>query len=124
MYHEANLSALAVSNLAGAVLSEMQILPEKNPVADRPEFLKTELKIGSQIIRGELSIMDYIAASANVSRPNSQIFLQGQASDLRFDEWVYISNTKLRPLMATYLEKKDGQAISAPLKQIVKDFEE
>ena len=68
--------------------------------------------------------MDYIAASANVSRPNSQIFLQGQASDLRFDEWVYISNTKLRPLMATYLEKKDGQAISAPLKQIVKDFEE
>ena len=47
MYHEANLSALAVSNLAGAVLSEMQILPEKNPVADRPEFLKTELKIGS-----------------------------------------------------------------------------
>ena len=47
MYHEANLSALAVSNLAGAVLCEMQILPEKNPVVDRPEFLKTELKIGS-----------------------------------------------------------------------------
>ena len=26
--------------------------------------------------------------------------------------------------MTTYLEKKDGQAISAPLKQIVKDLEE
>ena len=46
VYHEANLSALAISNLAGAVYSDLQITAEKNPVKDRPEFLKTELKIG------------------------------------------------------------------------------
>ena len=61
-------------------------------------------------------MMDYVASLANVTRSDSPIFLQGQSSDLRFDEWIYISNTKLRPLMSTYLEKKDGQAISASLK--------
>ena len=60
--------------------------------------------------------MDFIASSANVTRSDSPIFLQGQASDLRFDEWVYIANTKLRPLLATYLEKKDGSEISGPVK--------
>ena len=43
---------------------------------------------------------------------------------MRFDEWVYVANTKLRPLVATYLQSKDGSAISAQLKQIAKDFEE
>ena len=79
VYHEPNLSALMISNLAGAVLSDLQITAEKNPVKDRPEFLKTELKIGSKVIRGELAMMDYIASLANVTRSDSPIFLQGQS---------------------------------------------
>ena len=43
---------------------------------------------------------------------------------MRFDEYVYVANTRLRPLVATYLQTKDGSAISAQLKQIAKEFEE
>ena len=39
------------------------------PNVTRPEFYHVELKIGNDIINGELSIMDYIAAEKN--RENS-----------------------------------------------------
>ena len=77
VYHDKNLSALAISNLAGVVLKDLKVEQDKNPIADRPEFLKTELKIGSKIIRGELAIMDYIAATANAINGGPTIYLQG-----------------------------------------------
>ena len=62
VYHSANLSALAIYNFAQAIESEIQITKAPKPNVDQPEFQHVELKFGERGIRGELSIMDYLAS--------------------------------------------------------------
>lgn len=65
VYHESNLSALAIHNFAKSIGSEIPITKAPKPNVDRPEFYHVELKFGEYIINGELSIMDYIAGQKN-----------------------------------------------------------
>ena len=61
VYQEANLSALAIQNFAKAIGSDIQVTKAPKPDLARNEFYAVELKIGSNTICGELSILDFIA---------------------------------------------------------------
>ena len=66
VFHEANLSALAISNFVKAIGSDIPVIKAPKPNVDRPEFFYIELKIDATTsINGELSIMDYIATQKN-----------------------------------------------------------
>ena len=67
MYHNANLSALAIHNFAQAIGSEIQVAKAPKPNVNRNEFHHVELKFGEQAINGELSIMDYLVTEKNRS---------------------------------------------------------
>ena len=130
VYHNSNLSALAVSNLISAILPDMQSEKAKKPVTDRPEFFSNELKIDSKVIHGELSIMDYVVSQANrIQRATNpatfvHLYQQGYADDLRFDDWVFVMNARLRPVVHAYAIAKDGQDVSATIKAIAKELED
>ena len=51
------------------------------------------------------------------------LYSQGQANDLRFDDWVYILNSKLRPAATSFAITKDGD-VKEIIKQVAKNFEE
>ena len=72
VYHDKNsLSAAAVSNLIGAVQSELQVQLAPKPLLDRPEFFYCELKVDGKVINGELTVMDFIVRNKNrVERAN------------------------------------------------------
>ena len=65
VYHNTNLSALAIFNFVQAIESEIQVAKAAKPNIDKPEFYHVELKFGDSIINGELSIMDFIASEKN-----------------------------------------------------------
>ncbi len=46
VYHETNLAALAIFNLAQAIESQIQVIKAPKPNADRNEFFHVELKVG------------------------------------------------------------------------------
>lgn len=64
VFQEHSLGALAVSNLARALDSHVKVAKAEKPV-EKPEFLNLELDIDSQIVHGELTILDYIAQQHN-----------------------------------------------------------
>lgn len=45
VYHDNNLSALAISNFARSIESEIQVVKAPKPNVNRPEFYHVELKI-------------------------------------------------------------------------------
>ena len=62
VYHQANLSALATSNMVTATGLPVTVSKAPKPNLDRPEFYYTELKVdGGHVVCGELSILDFLA---------------------------------------------------------------
>ena len=45
VYHDLNLSTLAISNFANAIESDIQVTKAPKPNVNRPEFYHIELKI-------------------------------------------------------------------------------
>ena len=45
VYHDVNLSALAIQNFASAIESDIQVIKAPKPNVNRPEFYHIELKI-------------------------------------------------------------------------------
>lgn len=125
VYHEANLSALAIANLAKSIQSDITVVKAPKPNVDRPEFYRVELKVGSQIINGELSIMDYIVAEKNRNMSVSQtIFMQGRAASISFDDWVGMLNARLRPASNSFAVSKDGADVKEVIKAVAKLLED
>ena len=123
VFQEHSLSALAVSNLARAVDSPIRVAKAEKPT-EKPDFFNVELDVDSQLVYGELTILDYIAQQHNSSLQSKKehVFTQGNASDLRFDHWTYIVNSQLRPASAAFV-KKEGDT-KETIKSIAKDLEE
>ena len=73
--------------------------------------------------------MDFVVNQTNrferANNPSNHVRLysQGQADDLRFDEWAYVVNARLRPAVTKYAITKDGSDVSAIIKGIAKDLE-
>ena len=66
IYHDINLSAVAISNFANAIRSDITVTQAPKPNVKRNEFYHVELKVNpTQTINGELAIMDYIATQKN-----------------------------------------------------------
>jgi len=130
VYHDTNLSALAIANLATSIHSEIQVVKAPKPNVNRPEFYHVELKIGTDIINGELSIMDYIVAEKNRDNSakggvsNNAFFLQGHASQLSFDDWISVLNKRLRPATNSFAVTKDGAVVKEVIKAIAKALED
>ena len=124
IYHDTNLSALAIANLATSIQSEIQVVKAPKPNLTRSEFYHVELKIGNDIINGELSIMDYIVAEKNrenstkIGAINRAYFLQGRASQLTFDDWVHVLNKRLRPTINSFVLNKDREDVNEIIKVI------
>lgn len=125
------MSAFAVSNLIGNVLPELQIVSKAKPVQEgRSDFFNIELKLSNLVINGELSILDYVVRSKNraekVDNPSNFVrrYSQGDANDLRFDDLVYVVNTRLRPATTTFALTKDGTEVKETIKAIAKDLED
>ena len=94
---------------------------------DRPEFFFVELKIDNTTsINGELSIMDFIATqkNRNTSTSNMNLFLQGCASSLAFDDWASVLNRRLRPAMNSFTITKDGADVKETIKAVAKALED
>ena len=118
IYHDTNLSALAIANLATSIQSDIQVVKAPKPNLTRSEFYHVELKIGNDIINGELSIMDYIVAEKNrenstkIGAINKTYFLQGSASQLNFDDWVHVLNKRLRPAINSFVLKNEREDVN------------
>jgi len=123
VFHEHSLGALAASNLARALDSHIKVSKAEKPT-EKPEFFNMELDIDSQIIHGELTILDYIAQqhNAGIASKADHVYTQGQASDLRFDHWAYVLNSQLRPASTAFV-KKEGDT-KETIKSIAKDLED
>jgi len=91
---------------------------------DKPDFLNVELDVDSQVVHGELTILDYIAQqhNLNVLSKKDYVFTQGNSPDLRFDHWTYILNSQLRPASVAFV-KKEGDTKDT-IKSVAKDLEE
>ena len=91
---------------------------------DKPDFLNVELDVDSQVVHGELTILDYIAQqhNLNVLSKKDHVFTQGNSPDLRFDHWMYILNSQLRPASVAFV-KKEGDTKDT-IKSVAKDLEE
>ena len=123
VYHDVNLSALAIFNFAQAVKSDVQVVKAPKPNVNRNEFQHVELKIGSMTINGELAILDFLATQKN-SSSGSKYFLQGRATTLVFDDWVSILNRKLRAAVNTQFVNKDGSDAKEVIKGVAKALED
>lgn len=131
VYQVPNLSALAISNFAKAIKSDVQVTKAPKPDAGRHEFYSVELRVdGKKSICGELSIMDFIATQKNRTNKsrNMHMFLQGQASTLAFDDWASVLNRRLRPAMDSHTVNKPecgaGPEVKETIKAVAKALED
>ena len=125
VYHDCNLSALAIFNFAKGVDSDIQVVKAPKPNVNRPDFYHVELKVESVCLNGELAIMDYIASAKNRTRTDrDSYFLQGRASTLTFDDWASILNRRLRPAANSMAVTKDGADVKEIIKAVAKALEE
>jgi hypothetical protein len=65
-YSHANLSALAITNLARAINSDVAIVKATKPT-DKQEVYNVELKVDTATYFGELTIMTFLINHANTS---------------------------------------------------------
>ena len=93
------------------------------PNLERPEFYHTELRVdGTQVVYGELSALDFLAR-AKAAESGRPVYSQGQAPSLLFDEWVYVLNSRLRPVVATLVAGKGGDAERATVVRLAGELE-
>ena len=80
VYHSHSLGALAAFNLSRALDSHIKVHKAEKP-AEKPDFFNVELDVDSQIIYGELTILDFIAQQYNLALTSKaeHVFTQGQA---------------------------------------------
>ena len=121
-YHDKNLSALAIVNVASCLESRVVVEAAKKPNIDRNAFYHVDLKAGQDTIYGELSILDYIVADKNRETGGS-INMQGRG-DLVFDDWVGVLNRRLRPATNSFSITKDGADVKETIKNVAKALEE
>ena len=121
--HDSSPATLAISNLVRTLNSTVPLKKADKPL-EKPDLYQAVLDFDGHILFGELTILDFIAQTHNsaASSKSDHVFTQGTTSDLRFDHWIYLLNTQLRPATTAFI-KKEGDTKDA-IKAIAKDLEE
>lgn len=123
-YSHANLSALAITNLARAVQSDVVIAKNAKPT-DKAEVYNVELKVDTASYFGELTIMTYLINTHNSAQSDDAKILGQSALDLNFDNLLYSLNMRLRPAADAFaITAKNSEPAKDAIKVIAKELEE
>jgi len=66
LYAEANLAALAITNVARAIQSDVPVTKSGKPgVPDKSDIFNVELRVDQSVYYGELTIISYLVGLKN-----------------------------------------------------------